>query len=1014
MNYKLSYLKGKDLSYLEDDITKILESLATFHADKIAIKMEQESITYSELIKRARSLASQLADLNLSKEEPIGILLAPSIESIIAQIGILYSGGTCVPLDSNQPTLRLQSILENLSSHILITTHSEKNRLNIRNILTIEEINNNSIEFKKTTNLTFEHRTHIFHTSGTTGTPKAVQIFSKGIMRLAFNDEFSPFKTTDVVSHISNPTFDASLFEIYGALLNGCTLQIIPKQTILNINSFQTEIKNNKITIMAITTALFNVIALSKPDIFEGVNSIVVGGEPANAFAMKQVLTHSKVKNLRNGYGPTECTTYATTRHITLEYLNDHKTIDIGMPINNTEVFILNNEMNIVEKGEIAISGDGVSRYYANNDLENRENFSTILFNGVEKRIYRTGDLGLMNTNNYLECYGRKDNQIKIRGHRINLEEIEQEILHSHLVESVVIDIIKPTEMQHEPYIMAYIVAKPEFSLSSFKEKITQVLPSYMVPRIALVPYIALNQNGKADKKKLRKVSEERKDILINHDNELVIKLRGLWIKLLNYSSIDQCDNFFNLGGSSLQVATLVMDIEKHFDIKISIIELYENPTLQQLAQLIESKENNTDNISIDNTIEILKNDSNLELPEFEKKYLPINWLSESEGKIFLTGGTGFLGAFFLHDLCKEEKIKEVYCLVRARNVQDGLEKIITNQKKYNLWSETDLAKIKVICGHLDQSKLGLDDEKYASLSQKISCIFHLGAHVNYIQPYSIHKPANVTGTLNILEFSVSKRVKPLHYTSSIAAFGPTGFFNNVSSLSENEPLDKHLDCLKYDTGYSQSQWVAEKIMIRAQEESLPINIYRPGFIMGDSQKGIGNEKDFVARFLKGCIEIGAFPKLEKQKKEFIAVDYVSNCLLSISKKMTYNQSYNLVPLDPNDSINLIELHEYLLKYGYDLQLVEYTDWVTTLEKSGELNNNPLLPLLPMLKEPVYGALTRWEVYKNMPIYQTNNIKKTLGGSLESPTLNQEILHKYLNYWIESKFIVPAHIRSML
>lgn len=1012
MNYNLSYLNGKNISYLECDITKILDSLAISYKDKIAIKMEKESITYSELIKKSKDLALQLSHFNLSKEEPIGILIEPSIGSIIAQIAVLYSGGTCVPLDVNQPTVRLQNILNNLSTNILITTDTERNRLNIRQTLTIEDISNkDDIRFEQTVHLTLDHRTHILHTSGTTGTPKAVQILSKGIMHLAFNDEFCLFKPMDIVSHISNPTFDASLFEIYGALLNGCILQIIAKQTVLNLSIFEAEIQKNNITIMAITTALFNVLALSKPDIFKGVNSIIVGGEPANAFAMKQVLIHSQVKNLRNGYGPTECTTYASTRHITLEYLDDNKTIDIGTPINNTEVFILDNEMKILDKGEIGeivISGDGVSRCYANNDVENLEKFSTISFNDIEKRIYRTGDLGSINTNNYLECYGRKDNQIKIRGHRINLEEIEQEILRSHLVESVVMDIIKPTQMQHEPYIIAYIVSKQEFSLARFKDKITQVLPHYMIPRIALVPYIALNQNGKADKKKLREMSQSNKNIHINDDNEFVTKLRELWIGLLNYCAIDQNDNFFDLGGSSLQVATLVMDIEKYFDVKIPIIELYEHQTLKQLAQLIESKENKTDNIIIDNTIETLRNDGNLKLPCFYKNFIPINWLSDDEGKIFLTGGTGFLGAFFLNDLCKEDKIKEVYCLVRARNTQDGLEKIVTNQKKYNLWNETDLEKIKVVCGHLDQSQFGLNDDEYTSLSQKISCVFHLGAHVNYIQPYSIHKPANVTGTLNVLEFSVNKRVKPLHYTSSIAAFGPTGLFNNVSSLSENEPLDKHLDCLKYDTGYSQSQWVAEKIMIRAQDEGLPINIYRPGFIMGDSQKGIGNEKDFVARFLKGCIEISAFPKLERQKKEFIAVDYVSNCLLNIAKQMVYNQSYNLVPLDPNDSISLITLYEYLLKYGYNLKLVEYKDWVNTLEKSGALDSNPLLPLLPMLKEPVYESLTRWEVYENMPIYQTNNVKKALGENLKSPTLNQEILHKYLNYWIESKFIAKT------
>src|SRR5690606_3667294 len=240
MYNNLSSLSGEHLSYKETDITKILDSIAISYANKIAIKMDQQVITYKDLIKQAKTLAFQLQNLNISKEEPIGILLEPSIESIIAQLGILYSGGTCVPLDKIQPTLRLQNMLNNLDCNILITKEAEKDRLNLRKILTIEELNQKKYKsLDKNINLTFTHRTHILHTSGTTGTPKSVQIMAKGIMRLAFNTEFCPFKSSDIVSHISNPTFDASLFEIYGALLNGCTLQIISKQKILSPNLLQ-------------------------------------------------------------------------------------------------------------------------------------------------------------------------------------------------------------------------------------------------------------------------------------------------------------------------------------------------------------------------------------------------------------------------------------------------------------------------------------------------------------------------------------------------------------------------------------------------------------------------------------------------------------------------------------------------------------------------------------------------------------------------------------------------------
>lgn len=1011
MNLDSSHITDQyiDLSNIKFLFT--IEKYAKDNPNKIALEMGGVTLSYGDLLSKATKWSVKLSKLIIKEEQPVAILLEPSIDNIVAQLSILYCGGTCVPLDINQPSLRLQRLIDNLNIEVAITREIIGNSVQVKDQLTTNELD---LEFNDydsiPTNFTIvdlEHRTHILHTSGTSGVPKAVEILAKGILRLAFNPSFCPFNSNDTVAHISNPTFDASLFEIYGALLNGCTLHIFAKDTILDVAAFSAGIKEKEISIIAITTSLFNLIAFSKPEAFKGVHSIIVGGEPANAIAMKEVLLNSEVPNLRNGYGPTECTTYATTRHVTLNYLNTHTSIDIGTPINNTEVFIINDNLEVVEIGkigEIVIAGDGVARSYVNNDKDLR--FRTLELNGISYRIYRTGDIGLIDQNGSIHCYGRKDNQIKIRGHRINLEEIEQSILKTGMVSSVVVDIIKSENSNIEPYIMAYIVPKLENLAEGLKNSLAQLLPSYMIPRIYITDHIPLNSNGKADKKALYQLStSKRSNFNEKGKSQTITKIREIWCKTLNYFDISEDDNFFDLGGSSLQVVTLVINIKQEFSIDISISELYEHQVLNSLAELIENKMNHTDVATFDSILDILKEDGESPLPTINKNFVPINWTSPQEGRVFLTGVTGFLGAFFLELLCKDSDVKEIYCLVRADTPKAGLNRILENQKKYGLWNEESSHKVKVVCGHLDQDYFGLTEEEYKFLSEKISCIFHLGAHVNYIQPYSVHKPANVIGTLNILKFSTHFRMKPLHYTSSIAAFGPTGFFNKVNFLSENEPLDDHLNCLQYDTGYSQSQWVAEKIMVRAQDIGLPINIYRPGFIMGDSKRGIGNEKDFVARFLKGCIEIGAFPKLEHQKKEFISVDYVSECLLKLAKKMTYPQSYNLVPLDPNRSINLIKLHKYLLEYGYALKLVNYNEWVNILKESGNLYTNPLLPLLPMLKEPVYNSMTRWEVYENMPIYDTANVKKALGKDLTSPTLDEKTLHKYLNYWLDSGFI---------
>ena len=1007
---KLSVLHGESLKFDLDDLNKILNINFDKYSHKKAIIFGLQEINYLDLKNKVLSLSKKLLKFELSIEEPIAILLEPSIENIIAQLAILNIGATCVPLDINQPNLRLGKMIESLDIKVIIKKENCKNKLVAENHVYIDNvdefvgINNGLVELKS------DHRTHILHTSGTTGTPKAVQIQANGLLRLAFNTEFSPIYESDVVAHISNTTFDASLFEIYGALLNGAKLCILPKQIILDSYSFKDSIQKYKIDVMAITTALFNLIGTADPATFTGLRTVIVGGEAANAYIMRDVLLHSGILNLRNGYGPTECTTYASSRHVTLEYLDNKSIVDIGSPISNTHIYILNEHQQVVpvgETGEIYISGDGVARSYFNNDEENFKKFITIDIFGHQINMYRTGDIGYITQDQHVEYLGRKDNQIKIRGHRINLEEIENEILNTQLIKSVVIDFIKPEDINKEAYLKAFIVPSNEnFNMDQFKNNLEQILPIYMLPRISIVPYIPLNPNGKADKKQLHEFEKINNIFQDQNESEILVSLKGIWKDLLDYNHIKNEDNFFDLGGSSLQVATLVMEIEKKYQIKLPIITLYDYATVAQLAKLIEGKQAKIDSQYIDNTIDILKKDSEIALPSFDQNFKKIDWLSSDEGQVFVTGVTGFLGAFFLADLCELEHVKKVYFLVRAKNHDDGFQRIRENLVKYDMWHENYIDKIVVLTGYLDQVKFGLTDSIYQNLCTHISVIFHLGAHVNYIQPYSIHKPANVIGTLNILQFSIEGRVKPLHYISSIAAYGPTGFFNGTKILLENDDLDLHLNCLKYDTGYSQSQWVAEKIITRAQNLGLPINIFRPGFIMGDSHKGIGNEKDFVARFIKGCLLISAFPKLENQKKEFIAVDYVSSTLLNISSQMNhYGEAYNLVPLDHQSSISLIDLYHYLDDLDYPLDLLDYSSWINKLETSENLDSNPLLPLLPMLKESVYGSLSRWEVYENMPIYSTDNVKAKLGQDIESPTLNKSILDKYLSYWKASGFL---------
>ncbi|PYH92090.1 hypothetical protein BO71DRAFT_400865 [Aspergillus ellipticus CBS 707.79] len=259
--------------------------------------------------------------------------------------------------------------------------------------------------------------------------------------------------------------------------------------------------------------------------------------------------------------------------------------------------------------------------------------------------------------------------------------------------------------------------------------------------------------------------------------------------------------------------------------------------------------------------------------------------------------------------------------------------------------------------------------------------VFHPGAKVSYVAPYSSHRQANTIGTLNILEFSNHRRLKALHYSSTITSYGPTGFVTGARLLPEDERPAAHLAALPYDTGYAQSQNVAEGIIWDAIDHGFPIAIHRPGFVLGES--GICNPDDFTSRLFMSCMEMGSYPSLPGQRQEFVpVVDFVVNSMLHISTKQTnLGHAYNLVHPNLDDAISTIASFELINELSpYQMKGIPYDDWVNSMS---ERVDDPLHPLTPMLRERVCDQKTRWEVYEGMSEYGRANMVQALQDAPE-------------------------------
>lgn len=484
----------------------------------------------------------------------------------------------------------------------------------------------------------------------------------------------------------------------------------------------------------------------------------------------------------------------------------------------------------------------------------------------------------------------------------------------------------------------------------------------------------------------------------------------GLWESLLDNNDLEEDCDFFDAGGSSLQAAAVIVQVRQRFGKKITIKDISDNPTLTGFSQLLDSITHDR-GAEQGRQMDLMLADTKLSRTIRVSNQKAADWTSPEEGHVFLTGATGFLGIHMIRELVDQSFIKTVRCLVRADDEISGKARLVNELRKYGLEDSRNMDKVVVIPGNLEKPQFGLSSAVWATLAQETSAVFHFAAHVNYVEQYEKHRASNVLGTVTAIELSVVGRTKSLHYTSTAAITGPVRHFTGVGLVKETDPAQKFGDWIKYDIGYTQSKWVTEHLMQDMISKGLPLILYRPGFMMGASATGNGNNSDFMARLFQGCIQIGSRPYLPNQAKSMIPVDYCTTAIRHISSNANnFGQTFHLTPQLPSDDIDLEELWGWLAQYGYPLETVSYKDWLERLTSGSSLLSNPLLPLLPALQEPVQKDLTRWELWNNMAFFDTSLTQQALADCEEtvSSRFSFEHLGRHIENWTGHGLIYPS------
>ena len=561
---------------------------AALYPQVIALEEGALRWTYQELNQRANQIARFLRAAGARHESLVGLCLERSALCIAGMLGILKAGAAYVPINPAYPQTRRSLMLSGVS--LLLTTRAlaaEYMDSAVRVICLDDKV----IEEMAKENLPRfsgeESLAYVIYTSGSTGQPKGVAVEHRGVIRLFSDPNFLNLEQSDLVAQTLNVCFDASVLEIWGALLNGARLVILDSETILSPARFQHALKRYGITALMTTTAYFNLIARHSPSAFSRLRYVVFGGEAADPRAVSAVLKYGPPKHLFNAYGPTEASVVATCLDIR-EIPEGSGPIPIGHPLTNTAIYFLDSDLcpvPIGEPGELCIGGAAVARGYLDAPDLNAQRFIKNPFSSQPgARLYRSGDLARWLTDGTIELIGRLDAQLKIRGFRIEPGEIEA-VLKEHPAIDDALVMARPNQ-SGENRLIAYAAGDTSrLKVEKLRTLLKSKLPGYMLPSaIVTLEKLPLNLNGKVDRQALPYPSVKRANPFIGPQNTLEAQLAAIWEGAMGIESIGVTDNFFELGGDSLVAAKLFAEIEKVLGQKLPLTTLFQAPTIEKLA----------------------------------------------------------------------------------------------------------------------------------------------------------------------------------------------------------------------------------------------------------------------------------------------------------------------------------------------------------------------------------------------------------------------------------------------